>query len=135
MNQIFDNDFVSLGFSKDESIAIIKWKEKCGNIIDQMQKSFFDIIRSLILKISPEKMLADMSACDYFLDADTGAWFENPLFTFYTDLPPTRIALVIPQNLFVNAFFEASRAYEKTDPNKRLQYFKETEKAMEWLKS
>lgn len=135
MEQIIDNDFVTLRFAEDENIAVIKWKEKCGNIIDQKQNAFFDDIRNLILKITPGKILADMSACDYFLTADSGAWFENPLFALYADLPPSRIALVIPQNLFVNAFFDAARAYEKTDPNKKLQYFKEAEKAWDWLNS
>jgi hypothetical protein len=133
--QIFDNDFVTVKFAKNKNIAVIKWKEKCGNIIDQKQKSFFDDIRDLIKKIAPEKILADMSACNYLLTVDSGTWFKNPIFDMYADLPSSRIALIIPQNLFVNAFFDAARAYEKTDPNKRMQYFKETEKARNWLKS
>lgn len=133
--QVFNNDFVIIKHDRDKGVAVIKWKGKCGNIIDQKHTTLFDDIRNLITNISPDKLLADMSDCDYHLTPDTGTWFENPIFAMYSDLPPSRIALVIPQNLFVKAFFDAARAYEKTDPNTKLQYFKDEEKAWNWLSS
>jgi len=133
LKQIFDNDFVTVKFARDENIAVVKWKGKCGNIIDQKHTALFDDIRVLIKNIAPEKLLADMSACEYYVTSDTGTWFKNPIFAMYDDLPPTKIALILPNNLFVKAFFEASLAYEKADPNTRLQYFKEYDTAWDWL--
>lgn len=133
LKQIFDNEFVIVKHDRDKGIAVIKWKGKCGNIIDQKHTTLFDNIRNLIVNIAPEKLLADMSACDYHITPDSGTWFQNPIFAMYADLPPSRIALIIPQNLFVKAFFDAARAYDKTDPNTRLQYFEDTEKAWDWL--
>jgi hypothetical protein len=133
--QVFDNDFVIIKHDRDKGVAVLKWKGKCGNIIDQKHTTLFDDIRNLIKNISPEKLLADMSDCDYHLTPDTGTWFENPMFAMYGNLPPKQIAIIVPQNLFVNAFFDASRAYEITGPNVKLQYFEEAEKAWNWLSS
>ncbi|MFO8068257.1 MAG: hypothetical protein R6U11_11815 [Bacteroidales bacterium] len=133
--QIFDNELVTIEFADNEKIAVIKWKETCGNIINKQHTKIFNDIRDLITDIAPDKMLVDMSGCDYNITPDSGAWFENPIFAMYADLPPSRIALIIPQNLFVNAFFDAARAYEKIGPNTSLQYFKDADKAWDWLKS
>ncbi len=53
----------------------------------------------------------------------------------YTDSPARKIALVMPENLFVNAFFEASRAQETIDVTIDLQYFDDHQKALDWLES
>jgi hypothetical protein len=134
MKEIFNNELATVKLAKAENLAVLAWKETCGNIVDEQEAGYFDDIRALLLKIAPDKLLADMSACDYLLTADSGSLRENPIFAMYADLPPSRIALVIPKNLFVNAFFDAARAYETIDANKELQYFKDAEKAMDWLK-
>jgi hypothetical protein len=133
--QVFDNDYITINFAKDENIAVIKWKEKCGNLMNKKNNTLFDNIRGLIKNITPSNLLVDMSACEYHAKANTGTWFKNPLFALYADLPPVKIALILPQNLFVQAFFEASLAREKADPNKKLQYFKDNDKAWDWIQS
>lgn len=133
LKQVFDNDFVIVKHDQDKDVAVIKWKGKCGNLIDQQHTTLFDDIRDLIKCLAPDKLLTDMSACEYHVTSDMGTWFKNPIFAMYADLPPTKIALILPQNLFVKAFFEASLAYEKADPNTKLLYFKEYEKAWDWL--
>jgi hypothetical protein len=134
MKEIFNNELATVKFAKAENLAVVTWKEKCGNIVDEQEAGYFDDIRAMLLKVAPDKLLADMSACDYLLTVDSGSLRENPIFAMYSDLPPSRIALVIPKNLFVNAFFDAAQAYETIDANKKLQYFKDAEKAMDWLK-
>jgi hypothetical protein len=133
--QILNNVYVVINYEKDENIAVIEWKEKCGNLMDPKHDNLFEDIRELIQKVAPLKLLTDMSACEYHVDADTGTWFENPIYALYADLPPIYIAIILPRNFFVKAFFEASLFYEKVDPSKKLQYFKEKEKAWDWLQS
>jgi hypothetical protein len=132
---IFENDFVIISQSSHNSILVIKWKGKCGNIIDQAHTALFEDIRNLIKNIAPVKLLADMSECDYHLTPDTGTWYENPMFAMYGELPPRQIAIILPQNLFVNAFFDAYRAHEVADTNVKIQYFEAAEKAWNWLNS
>ncbi len=129
---IFENEQVSLVYDENRKTATISWKQKCGNLLDEEYQPLFKEIRKQIEDISPLKLLVDMSECDYHLTPASGTWFDSPLFSIYSDLSAEKIALIMPEKMFVTAFFDAARAYEQTSQHK-LQYFSDSEKAWVWL--
>ncbi len=131
--QVFDNDYITIGLDEKEKIMVIDWKENCGNVLEEEYTGEKDSIRQYVLAEKPKKLLVNMAPCVYQIKPDTDPWYENPLFSMYADLPPKRIALIIPHNLFAQAFFDAARARENTDPNTRIQYFEDLKKAKYWL--
>lgn len=135
LKQIFENDSVTINHDENNNTTEIKWKRTCGNILDETHTQLFNEIEELIKRVAPQKLLANMSECSYLITPDTGPWHKNPLFKMFSDLPPTRIAVVIPQNLFVNSSFDAARASEKTDANKKFNYFDNVQNAWDWLKN
>jgi len=135
LKKIFENNFVIINHDENNNAIEIKWERTCGNILDETHTQLFNEIEELIKRLAPQKLLANMSECNYLITPETGPWYENPLFKMFSHLPPTRIAVVIPQNLFVNSFFDAAGAMEKSDANAKFNYFDSVKKAWEWLKS
>jgi hypothetical protein len=131
--QIFDNDYITIAMNQDDDTMAIEWKTACGNIVDDAHKREQMKIRQLVEEYQPDKLLVNMEACYYHILPGTGPWHEHTLFSMYADLPPNRIALLVPRNLFAHAFFDAARAREKVDPNTRFQYFNNLDQAKEWL--
>lgn len=133
-NQIFENDFVSINHDeKDSQLEIIL--KKCGNILDETHIKLFEDISELIKQVAPQKLLANMSECNYLITPETGPWHKNPLYKMFSSLPPSRIAMVIPQNLFVNAFFDAAQASGESSTNTKFKYFDDAQQAWGWLNS
>lgn len=135
LSQILDNEYVTISFDENNKTMFVEWKENCGNLADDKHLPEFKEIRSHIEAHAPDNLIADMSACDYHLTPDSGPWFETPLFSIYFSISLKRIALIIPHNVFVTAPFDAERAYEVMGPNTELQYFANSKKAWDWLKS
>jgi hypothetical protein len=133
--QIYESDLVVVSHDTENDIAVVKWKKECGNILEFKHEKQLETVQTTLHKISPEKLMADLSGCEYIIKPDTGPWHENPIFSMYTQTPAGKIALILPKNLFVSAFFDASRAQEQIDVNTNLQYFDDPEKAMNWLNS
>lgn len=131
-NVIFENEQVSVSNDEKQHIAVIRWKQKCGNLLDEEYQPLFNQIRKHLQVLPLRKLLVDMSRCDYHLTPTSETWFDSPLYAIYSDLPAERIALIIPEKMFVTAFFDAARAYEETSQEK-LQYFSDPDKAMMWL--
>ncbi|MFP4470215.1 MAG: hypothetical protein ACLFPE_06010 [Bacteroidales bacterium] len=131
--QIFDNNLITIGFDEEDRIMVVDWKQNCGNIVENQHSEEQAVIRKYINTERPRKLLVDMSSCVYHIKPDTAPWYENTLFSMYTDLSPKRIALIIPRNLFEHAFFDAARSRENADPNTRIQYFDDLKKAKYWL--
>jgi hypothetical protein len=130
---IYESDRMVMYHDEKQQAIQITWKKECGNILDKVHAPDIEKIRTIIKETAPSNILANMVNCQYLLTPDTGPGFENPLYTIFSDLPPSRIALVIPKNLFVNASFDATRAAEKASPGTNLKYFYNPEKAWEWL--
>lgn len=131
--QLFDNDFITVAMNKKTDTMVIDWKKKCGNIVDDERLGEQIRIRQIIEDHQPDKLLVNMAACYYHILPGSGPWYEHTLFSMYADLPPNRIALIVPRNLFAHAFFDAALAREKIDPNTRFQYFNDIDQAKEWL--
>lgn len=131
--QIFNNDNITIAMDEKNETMVIDWKKECGNINNGKNTNEIEAMRNFINKVKPPKLLVNMSPCVYRISPDTGPWYENELFSMYADLPPRKIALIIPRNLFAHAFFDAASARENLDPNTRMQYFDELNKAKEWL--
>ncbi len=130
---IYESDHLVMHQDKKQQTIQIIWKKECGNILDEIHAPDIEQIRARIKEAAPPKILANMGNCQYLITSETGPDFENPLHKIFSDLPPSRIALVIPNNLFVNASFDAARASEKASPGTDLKYFYDPEKAWEWL--
>ncbi len=135
LKQVFENDFLSINHDENNNTSEIKWKRKCGNILDESHSQLLKTMSEIIKKIAPQKMLSNMSECNFFITPETGPWHKNPLFRVYSELPPSQIAVVIPQNLFVNSSFDAARASEELDENTKINYFDNAKNAWEWLKA
>jgi hypothetical protein len=131
--KIYESNVVAVLHDSKNDIAVVKWTEACGNILEDKHDKHLDAVKSALKEISPKKLLADLSACEFYIKPGTKSWHENPLFRMYTETPARKIALVIPKNLFVNAFFDASRAQEIIDVNTDIQYFDDAQKAVDWL--
>lgn len=131
--QIFDNEYISIAMNKKDDIMVIDWKMECGNIVDDAHQAEQMKIKRIVDEHRPEKLLVNMEACYYHILPGSGPWYEHTLFSMYADLPPNRIALLVPHNLFAHAFFDAARAHEEVNPNTRFQYFNDLDQAKEWL--
>jgi hypothetical protein len=131
--KIYESNVVAVLHDSKNDIAVVKWTQACGNILEDKHDKHLDAVKSALKEISPKKLLADLSACEFYIKPGTKSWHENPLFRMYTETPARKIALVIPKNLFVNAFFDASRAQEIIDVNTDIQYFDDAQKAVDWL--
>lgn len=132
--KLYESGVVTVLRDSENDIAAVKWKKDCGNILENKHKNELGAVRSALKENPAKKLLADLSACEFYIKPETESWHANPLFRMYTETSARSIALVIPKNLFVNAFFDASRAQEIIDVNTDLQYFDDPQKAMEWLK-
>lgn len=130
---IYESDQLVMHHDKKLQTIQITWKKECGNILDEIHAADIEQIRTHIKEVAPPKILANMGNCQYLITSETGPGYENPLYKIFSDLPPSRFALVIPNNLFVNASFDATRAAEKASPGTDLKYFYDPEKAWEWL--
>ena len=98
--QIFDNDTITIAMDEKNETMVIDWKKECGNINNGKNTNEIEAIRNFINKVKPSKLLVNMSPCVYRITPDTAPWYENELFSMYADLPPRKIALIIPRNLF-----------------------------------
>jgi hypothetical protein len=129
----YESEVVTVLHISKNDLVVVKWKQACGNILEDKHNEHQEAVKSALKEISPKKLLADLSACEFYIKPGSESWHENPLFRMYTETSARKIALVIPKNLFVNAFFDASRAQEIIDVNTDIQYFEDTQKAVDWL--
>ncbi len=134
IKEIFDNPVLTIRHDEDKNYMTVKWKAGCGNILSGEYTGETDIIRDKIRNIAPEKLMVDMSGCSYSITTETGPWYENTLFSMYGDLPPGRVAIILPFNLVMHASFDAVTAHENLDHKTKIQYFKDHEQAADWLK-
>lgn len=132
--ELFENEFVMIRHDQSQNIMLIEWKDKCGNLMETKYQEIASDIQRHIRAKAPDRLLADMSKCQYYLTADMGSWFDTPLFSFYTNLPIKRLALVVPDKIFTLAAFDAYRAHESLYPQVELQYFRDLGKAWEWVR-
>jgi hypothetical protein len=131
--QIYESKVATVSHDSDNDVTVVKWKNECGNILDDKHEKQMKAVRNALDEISPKNLLADLSACEYNIEPGAGSWYENPLFRMYTETSANKIALVVPKNLFVQAFFDAATAQEQIDVSTSLQYFDDPENALEWL--
>jgi hypothetical protein len=131
--KISDNEAVAIHHSKDEEFLMIKWKKDCDNILDEKYSGEIDNLKQIISERAPKKIMVDMASCSYNLTPDTGPWYENKLFAWYNDLTYVKVALILPGNLWSHSFFEVVSAYDNTDFKTEIQFFKDADKAADWL--
>jgi hypothetical protein len=133
-NEIFDNPVLTILHDEDNDYMTIKWKAGCGNILSNNYTDEVDIIKEKIRSESPGRLLVDMSGCSYSITSETGPWYKNNLFSMYGDPPPGKVAIVLPDNLTMHASFDAVSAHENLDTKTRIQYFKDSGQANDWLR-
>jgi hypothetical protein len=131
--EVFENHVLIIRHDEEKNYMTIKWKAGCGNILSEKYADETNIIKEMIRTGVPDKLMVDMSGCSYSITSETGPWYENTLFSMYGDLPPGRVAIVLPSNLVMQASFDAVTAHENLDQNTRIQYFKDSGQADDWL--
>lgn len=130
----FTTPNLSAVFDSESSVLIVRFAESCGNLMEIDSHEEREQIEKIIERKKPRYLLVDISACSYYTSGEHIRWYENTLFQRFKDLPVRKIAIVVPENLFVHATIEA--AYTSLqNPISNVQYFRNREKAFQWLSS
>ncbi len=130
MEKIFENQLIDIK-SKDGKIQV-DWKQECENLADEGYEPELKLINEISQKTNTSKLLINLSGCEYFYTPENYQWFQNLLLSKFLNPRIDKIALIVPQNIFVNISFEATRA-SFGEKNRAVQYFKDEEKASSWL--
>ena len=130
---IFNTDTVIIHYDESQDYMLIIWKKNCGNILNYKYSGEIADLSEVIKAKAPKKLMVDMAACTYSITSESGPWYENTLFSMYGELPHGKVAIILPNNLFVHAFFDAVSAHEKLDFNTNIQYFRDAGTAGDWL--
>ncbi|MFW5657165.1 MAG: hypothetical protein ACOC2F_02110 [Bacteroidota bacterium] len=118
--------------NQKKDILYLTWTNQCTNVLKEDLKGRLDAINKILQKHHPTRILINLYFCDYFIEPDNYRWYEKTMFSIIDLDKQVRLAIVVPQNLFVHASFEATRiALEKE--KLPVQYFIDSEKAEHWL--
>mgnify|MGYP006987897784 CR=1 FL=1 len=130
--RLFQDPRVTMKASEDPSMIIAEWKDECKNLLRGQSLSSLDKVNQVLEEHAPEKVLIDFSECGYSFDPENQEWKHNLLFTKINYDQASRMAFVVPGNLFVYPSFEATRATLENEIS-NIQYFKDKDKALAWL--
>ena len=114
-------------------IVELTWNENCNNLLDERYTQMMDEVNRELKKLEPGKLLVDLHHCQYIVTPDVLKWHDHTLFDLFGQSNPDALAFVVPSNLFNHIFFEATQVAEETE-NTNVQYFRERDKALEWLR-
>ena len=129
---IYENDIVRVETEIDNSLLVIRWKDKCGNILEDKHEKEYETIREITEANYPRKLLVDLHQCQYFEKPGLPGWVDHPLFRDYIHLGFKKLAFVVPENLFQQVSLEANKL-SMMENNTQIQYFKEEGKARSFL--
>jgi hypothetical protein len=130
MEKIFENQLIDIK-NEDGNIQV-DWKQECDNLAEEGYEPELKLINEIAQKANASKLLINLSGCEYFYTPENYQWIENLILSNFPSTEIDKIALVVPQNIFVNISFEATRA-SFGEKNRAVQYFKDKEKASIWL--
>lgn len=125
---------VSLKQINNGEITLINWNDGCANLLDQAHLKQIEQINNRLNQLKPPKLLVDLSACQYVITSAANNWHDNTLFELFGTSKPRAMAFVVPSNLFNHVLFEATQEQMEQHSTK-VQYFREREKAIDWLKT
>jgi hypothetical protein len=118
--------------SKDGSVMSVIWSEACGNVLDPKNSLALKRMNKILIQESPDKVLVDFRLCQFYLDPENLSWKDNLLSSMLTYQHASRVAFVVPSNLFVYPAFEATRnSLEQQRGN--VNYFDGYDQALTWL--
>jgi len=132
MKEIANNNLYLVQHQEENKLLEIILKNECKNIANDQLQSQLNSSKQIIEDLNPAYILFDLFSCDYFVEPDNFRWYERTLFDIINPRADIKIALVVPQNLFVHASFEATRIFLENQL-KNTQYFMDSEKAKYWL--
>lgn len=125
---------VSLKQINEGEITLISWNDGCANLLDQLHLKQIEQVNNRLTQLKPRKLLVNLSACQYVITSAANNWHDHTLFDLFGGSKPRAMAFVVPSNLFNHILFEA--AEEQMDQHHtKVQYFRDEEKAITWLKS
>ena len=132
MEQIHRDDLLTVHASDEESLISVNWSDPCGNILDNKNTRALDEMNQILSQKTPDKILLDFRQCRFFFHPENLEWKENLLYARLDYKDASRIAFVIPENLFVYPAFEATRV--ALEHNRRnVRYFDNHDQALTWL--
>ncbi len=133
MDEIFKNSIIKIKHDTEEALLEVDWSEQCGNLLSEDYDNELKKIHVAAQINSCKYLLVNMNECRYIETDQHHRWFENTIFSKYSDIGAKKIAFVVPDNLFAQVSFEANQlSLNETDT--RIQYFRNAEKAAMWLK-
>jgi len=124
----------SLKQINEGEITLLSWNDECANLLDQAHLKQIEQVNNRLNQLKPRKLLVDLSSCQYLITSAANNWHNNTLFGLFGTSKPRAMAFVVPSNLFNHLLFEATEE-RMGQHHTKLQYFREREKAIDWLKS
>jgi hypothetical protein len=132
MDKVFENNIIKIKHDTEKSLLLVDWSEQCGNLLSEDYDNELKKIHVAAQINGCKYLLVNMNECRYIETDQHHRWFENTIFSKYSDIGARKIAFVVPDNLFAQVSFEANQmSLKETDT--QIQYFKDVDKARLWL--
>ena len=134
MIQLHKDTLLTMKESKNGSVMSVIWSEACGNLLDPQNSPALDRMNKILREKSPDKVLVDLKLCQFYLDPENLSWKDHFLSSMLTYKHASRVAFVVPSNLFVYPAFEATRiSLEQQGGKVNYNYFDGYNQALTWL--
>ena len=134
MNEIFKNNIIRIKYDSEEALLEVDWSDQCGNLLSEDYDNELEKIHAAAQINGSKYLLVNLNECRYIETDQHHRWFENTIFSKYSDIGAKKIAFVVPDNLFAQVSFEANQMSLK-DTDTQIQYFRDVDKAKMWLKT
>jgi len=131
---VLDDQLAAIYRDVENGITTVTWKESCSNLLDKDHQKKVNELNDKLQELSPKKLLVDLENCRYILSPKENEWYEHTLYKMFGLSRPEALAFVVPENLFNHLFFEVNQEAMKERMSKT-QYFRNKEKAWNWLKA
>ena len=131
MEPVYKDDLLSIAHARSESLLTVTWSDSCDNLIEN-SKGALKTMNDTIKVFNPKFLLIDFQKCTYFLSPGNNDWEENLLVRKIRADHASKIAIVVPGNLFAFPVFEATRtSMERALGN--VMFYGNHGQALSWL--
>ncbi len=133
MENIFENSFISIGFSRNKNLVINNWKEATDAMTDEEYKTLALKQVAVLEEKKPFNWLVNLAELKFALTPQTQEWADG-LFPRILNAGVKKIAFIISSDVFAQISVEQLMEEKNVKTaNFEIHYFDNEKDALKWF--
>jgi len=133
MENIFENSFISIGFSRNKNLVINNWKEATDAMTDEEYKTLALKQVAVLEEKKPFNWLVNLAELKFALTPQTQEWADG-LFPRILNTGVKKIAFIISSDVFAQISVEQLMEEKNVKTaNFEIHYFDNEKDALKWF--